>query len=945
MKTAKKIRLYDLLILGALTSVSLLSSCQKKLDTDLSASDGMLRFEVSDAPQWQEGNTAASKAEPIDSASLKVQKIGDVWEDGQQMYLHTSVEPMGTIPQATQADSMNEVSSKGTVINPGTFHNSIGIFGIAYSGTLPARFTPSFMTNVKATGDNTGAATTSSTNFQTATKFYIPYGKTVKLYAVAPYNPTGVELPTSSTTFESSRPSYRVTVQDYVANQPDLCFAEATVNSGGNGTTSLNFEHVMAAVRFDVASSVPTCKIVSISLKNVISVGTVTPGATNGYWSYSDTRKNFTYNKGGEGISHTTGSQTNVLGNGIAFFMIPQSKDGITLEIVVQVNNGPQRTLRTTLPANWVRGNRYNYTLSFTPEDPTTFQITTGGSGVSWNNSVGTVTEPGGTYTFTIQSKKGTTKRSYKVEYSTDGNSWNQLPGNSNTLLIGQSSSTDHNNGSYTHTFKVYQQYTINSQQNTTLKNAAEKPGIAGRTYRLDQDGSGRTATSNCYIVNAPGSYAFTTAYGNSIVANNPISSSVLGRYKNYTGGFIESAWMDGSSAQVLWSDVPNLVTNVSLSGRELSFQVPRATIQEGNAVIGLLDASGLCMWSWHIWVTPQSFTTRTIKNVGNNKTAQQILTRPVGYVNSGTANWRNATLYVRFVQSNGSGGWNTSTAKQFTIKQTGARGVNTPGRYPVYQWGRKDPLWPMAATQNGLSQNAPVYPGPSGKTNFMPTLAIMSGSPSVRDLIRNPHQPYGNRFVEALFNSTTLWDANANTNDIVNNYNTVKTIYDPSPMGFKVAPPGTFDAIAHNDYNYLGGIEQPAEPLTPRGGFGKGKSTALNYTVVDPVSKIIYCRLSGGSNTLPIPLLGGRFYGDNMRPSGVSTNFYTWQSSRRKAPGYLQGCSLGIYATDYTCWVDLYGMSYQQTGTAYAGHDQQNMANAFPILPVTDGNSWQKLN
>lgn len=625
--------------------------------------------------------------------------------------------------------------------------------------------------------------------------------------------------------------------------------------------------------------------------------------------------------------------------------MIPQSKDGITLEIVVQVNNGPQRTLRTTLPANWVRGNRYNYTLSFTPEDPTTFQITTGGSGVSWSNGVGTVTEPGGTYTFNVNSRKGTAKRDYKVQYrtGTSGN-WTDLPANSNTLLIGQSKKTDNNGGSYTHTFTVYQQYTINSPQTNTLRSAAEKPGIAGRYQVLDIDADYKTTSSNCYIVNAPGSYSFGANYGNAVVANQQVSSTILGRYKNYRGDFISSYKITGgNSAQVLWTDVPNLITNLSLSGNLIQFQVPRETIQEGNAVIGLLDANGVCMWSWHIWVTPDDFTTQTVKQVGNNKKEQKVLKRPVGYVNAGTANWRNATLYVRFVQSDGSGGWNTSTAKQFTIKQTGATGVSTPGRYPVYQWGRKDPLWPMAATQNGLSQNAPVYPGPSGKTNFMPSLEAISASPSMRDMIRNPHKPYPARVTEALFNSTTLWDASPNTtNDIVNNYNTVKSIYDPSPMGFKVAPAGTFDAIAHNDYNYLGGIQKPVNPITPEGGYGQGKSTALNYNVLDPASKVVYCKLSGGTETIPFPLLGGRFSEDNWRPSGVATNFFTWQASRRKAFGALEGCSLGIYATDYTCWVDLYGMSDFETGDAYAGYNQQNAANAFPILPVTDGAKGQ---
>ena len=33
-------------------------------------------------------------------------------------------------------------------------------------------------------------------------------------------------------------------------------------------------------------------------------------------------------------------------------------------------------------------------------------------------------------------------------------------------------------------------------------------------------------------------------------------------------------------------------------------FDVDHSTIRQGNAVVAVLDASGMIMWSWHIWVT-----------------------------------------------------------------------------------------------------------------------------------------------------------------------------------------------------------------------------------------------------------------------------------------------------------------------------------------------------
>lgn len=956
MKTAKKIRLYDLLILGALTSVSLLSSCQKKLDTDLSASDGMLRFEVSDAPQWQAGNVAASKAEPIDSASLKVQKIGDVWEDGQQMYLHTSVEQMGSMMQTVDADS-TQTATKGAVINQGKFHNTFGIMAMAYAGTsYTSGFTPTFMYNVKATGGGSAdvIAINQNTIFQTANKFFIPHNKNVALFAYAPYKETGstdawITLPVADKNWSAGRPQYTVEVPQYLADQKDLCFAEATASSSSNGRTALNFLHAMAAVRFDIASSVATCTVKSITLKNVRYKGTVNPneGSTSGWWTSTEEKRDFSYNNGNQGISHTKGTQTNVFGAEKAFFMIPQSKDGITLEIVVQVGTGTQRTLTTALPANWSKGNKYNYTLSFSPEDPTTFEITTPTSGgVTWQTDgtgykTGTVTEPGGTYTFNIQSHKNGTKRDYKVQYRTStSGKWTDLPANSNTLLIGQSKKTDKNGGSYTHTFQVYQQYTIKSSQNTTLK-GKNPVGSWARSTPLDVNSSGQTTSANCYIVTGPGIYSFGTAYGNAY-KDGAQNSKVLGKYKDYKTATISALKMNGASARVLWTDVPGLISEVRLEGQLLSFNVPQATIQEGNALIGLFDGAGLCMWSWHIWVTPDALKTIDIPNVGNNSQKEAVATRPIGYVNPGKADWRNATLYVRFIQSNGSGGWNENTAKQFTIRQTGPTNVDTPGRYLVYQWGRKDPMWPMAATSTGQAQNAPVYPGPAGNTDYLPNLTVLQINglnPTYGQLIQNPHRPYAT-VVSDIVRKACLWNAAVDYDpEWDNRYETLKSMYDPSPIGFKVAPPGTFDAFAHNGSSYKGSIAQPVNPLVPQGGYGQG-STVMNLVSHDTKNRIAHMGIQGSGTTFPIPLLGCRAYEtdekgnalitNNFIASRVGTNFFTWMSSRQDG-NYC--CAFGLYINTYESWIDLYGVGKYTSGT----FEQRSMRNCFPVIPVKE--------
>lgn len=94
--------------------------------------------------------------------------------------------------------------------------------------------------------------------------------------------------------------------------------------------------------------------------------------------------------------------------------------------------------------------------------------------------------------------------------------------------------------------------------------------------------------SANCYIVSAPGTYAFATVKGNS-------SKSV--------GNVV--------SAEVLWesygtSVVPkkgSLIKEVKYSDGNIIFKTP-STFYEGNAVIAAKNADGKILWSWHIWLT-----------------------------------------------------------------------------------------------------------------------------------------------------------------------------------------------------------------------------------------------------------------------------------------------------------------------------------------------------
>ena len=157
------------------------------------------------------------------------------------------------------------------------------------------------------------------------------------------------------------------------------------------------------------------------------------------------------------------------------------------------------------------------------------------------------------------------------------------------------------------------------NSHNETLKMAASVSG----TYDLSTSG-GTTAmrTANCYVINAPGQYSLPLVYGNAIKDGGTNASAYTsqssGTYVLKTFVTISmrlspipiSITMRGVrlDAVLVWQDEENLVTNVRLSSdkHSLTFDVPQATIKQGNAIVAVRDTDSRIMWSWHIWVTGQ---------------------------------------------------------------------------------------------------------------------------------------------------------------------------------------------------------------------------------------------------------------------------------------------------------------------------------------------------
>jgi hypothetical protein len=162
-------------------------------------------------------------------------------------------------------------------------------------------------------------------------------------------------------------------------------------------------------------------------------------------------------------------------------------------------------------------------------------------------------------------------------------------------------------------------------------------------------------------------------------------------------------------------------------------------------------DADGNIVWSWHIWVTKQTFAAADLTTVA-----------------TGSHNYTVTPVNL---------GWVSTSAD-------GKQGYST-----FYQWGRKD-----AFKGTGAPADANVY-DISGATVTGLT-CTSSSTATIADNIKNPTTFYNVSSKPSTAEYFNLWDAQQTGADNITTA-TKKTVYDPSPAGFCV-PTG-------NLYYYFG--------------------------------------------------------------------------------------------------------------------------------------------
>ena len=643
-----------------------------------------------------------------------------------------------------------------------------------------------------------------------------------RFFAVYPSKEKYSSMTINNTTTAGS-PNVDFTVKSNVADQVDLmtaCTGDVHyATQGEHPTTNLNFRHALTAIRFAVGQNLSWNKTIDkVEIRNAVMASKYTLSqrldGVGADWDHStDTRGTATLS----GLSVNTSRNPNVTimgntGDNFTFYMIPQVLTGNSVTAYVHFTDNTEIT--ATLKGEWKAGTTRTLKLSqtnstwqyvLTPTDPsraanydettsqaygiTSYRQAPDGTqqAVAWK-VVGYSVDGGATYT--------PNKPAWMTALSKES-------GNGGTAA-------EQGTATLTRDIKDFLK-----PRNDGLKNATAL-GTSAAPYDLStHDHNGNVTarnTANSYLISAPGHYRIPLVYGNAFKNGNDNQSSyktsntgtyILSTFKDHLNHDITNPWIEKSNtananidgAKIVWSDEKDLVTSPTIAHDAsgdgyLDFEVKATDIKSGNAVVAVTKG-GTVVWSWHLWFAPKSaLTPIPVTNYQNkiyNFTTETLGWKPTVW--SGSTYDKPRTVKVKVEQTIANGG-----VKLFTvINITQNNGDKKEGIVTLYQFGRKDAFPGMDETQ---------LPQGSINKNAGNNMSITNG-------IQNPQHfyTYGSSWTSnppAGYFYYNLWSAD-NTTTGWNDNAVVKTVYDPSPVGFKMPASNAFTGFTSNGQNQNG--------------------------------------------------------------------------------------------------------------------------------------------
>lgn len=723
--------------------------------------------------------------------------------------------------------------------------------------------------------------------------FSQPYAR---FFAVHPAKENYSKMTINDMAAADIAPSVDFEVEPNVRDQKDFmtaCTGDVHYATRGvHPTTNLDFRHALTGIRFAVGQNLSWNKTIDkVEIRNAVMKSKYTLSkelnGTGATWHIQSTDPRGTATLSGVSVSTSESPNTTIMGNAgdnFTFYMIPQMLTGKGVTAYVHCTDGTEIT--APLKGEWKAGTTRTYKLSQTNS---TWQYTLTSTDPSRAAECNETTSQPYSITSYREDPVTHTKQAVAwkvIGYSVDnGTTWSTTKPAWLTALSAESGNggTAAETGTATLTKDVKD---LLKERNDGLKNATAV-GTSSAPYDLStHDLNGNTtlrSTANSYLISAPGHYRIPLVYGNAIKngSDNPSSyqtshtgTTILSNFQDHAGNAINDPWIEKTNgganagvngAKIVWADEKDLVTSPSIAhdasnNAYLDFEVKAADIKSGNAVVAVTKG-GTVVWSWHLWFAPQSaLTPIPVTNYQNkvyNFTEETLGWKPTKWEGSTYNTPR--TVKVRVEQTIANNG--TKQVSDITITQN--PGTVRTGIATLYQFGRKDAFPGMDETQlpqGSINKNAGNNMSITNGIQY-PDRFYMSGS--------NWNNNYG------YYN---LWSADnmvAGSLNVGNDNPVVKTVYDPSPVGFKMPANNAFTGFtADGQNNGTMNVDGTDDRQTFSNNFGHNFWTSSSKTA-----------------TINFPASGYRSYDDGSLNS-VGYNGYYWSA----VPGYTYGgCSLSF--------------------------------------------------
>ncbi len=804
----KRIELYGKNVLLAVFMIvsMMFAGCSDEVFVNDEGKEQVIRFNVSTTQM--ENSTSGSRAdnagEKLNSVLASEGKVSD-----KPLYMHE--EKMGYI----DSHNGNEKKSRGTFITQDNFFSKIRVMGMDNNDN-----------------DLLGGwqAVSEISSWQSVTG-WPKEAENMRFWAYAASEEaiTNQIVQAESETNYYWYPSISYFPPENVDQQVDLLYAQSHLYRGHTyETVDLQFEHITSAIRFAVDQLPAGTVIEEVKLSNIKS----SAWYNKGYEDREEAYQGWTANGWTEGgVYHQNlkdytitpnytvqaNEANNFIDGGKIMFMIPQQlRDDAKITVRLRTVGGEEKVVSTSLRGKaWPKGYTMTYKLSSSAITTTytlTVDPTTAYIGVHGDDFYFKV------YSYsTSYENAGRTEQPYTIDYSVDdGNTWTSV-----TNIVGSdygSPATGETRG-----VRIAPQERILGGSHAAImrsRNYLTRYGGAWDLSSEDYDAPGKWTegqnhswtTANCYVIYNPGHFCFPMVYGNALYKGNVNQSAyvpkatgagLVSNFYNYRGNSITNPGIKNDIevdhnygvkikyAKLIWEDHQGLVTDVAITADSsyIEFKSPQATIQPGNAVIGLFDSNDKCVWSWHLWFTDEDVykTTRVENQLGS----LDFMNFNLGWftVDDTFDYWKERDIIFKITQT--ASGKEARTVVHQLRSEIGQAGYNT-----YYQWGRKDPM----PTAYGLF---PAYGYPFEEHEN--ASANLRNQGLRRGIIYPNFMFKGDKrdWVSETEHYSNLWNGAATGDETsVSNTKVQKTIYDPCPRGFVMPPSAAFTGMT------LGGIQ-----------------------------------------------------------------------------------------------------------------------------------------